>query len=73
MHIDWAIALGGAGVGFIVGLTGMGGGALMTPMLLASTPSCSRPSAGRCSSSRWPWWPKGRSRVGGAKAEWSRR
>jgi uncharacterized membrane protein YfcA len=34
MHIDWAIALGGAGVGFIVGLTGMGGGALMTPMLV---------------------------------------
>ncbi len=34
MHIDWVIALGGAGVGFIVGLTGMGGGALMTPMLV---------------------------------------
>jgi uncharacterized protein len=34
MHIDWAIALAGAGVGFIVGLTGMGGGALMTPMLV---------------------------------------
>jgi uncharacterized protein len=34
MHIDGAIALAGAGVGFIVGLTGMGGGALMTPMLV---------------------------------------
>ena len=34
MHIDWAIALAGAGVGFIVGLTGMGGGALMTPLLV---------------------------------------
>jgi len=34
MHIDWTIALAGAGVGFIVGLTGMGGGALMTPMLV---------------------------------------
>jgi len=34
MHIDWALALAGAGVGFIVGLTGMGGGALMTPMLV---------------------------------------
>jgi uncharacterized membrane protein YfcA len=34
MHLDWAIALAGAGVGFIVGLTGMGGGALMTPLLV---------------------------------------
>jgi uncharacterized membrane protein YfcA len=34
MHIDWALALAGAGVGFIVGLTGMGGGALMTPILV---------------------------------------
>ncbi|MFN8017934.1 MAG: sulfite exporter TauE/SafE family protein [Acidimicrobiales bacterium] len=34
MHIDWAIAAAGAGVGFIVGLTGMGGGALMTPLLV---------------------------------------
>ena len=34
MHIDWAIVLAGGGVGFIVGLTGMGGGALMTPMLV---------------------------------------
>lgn len=34
MHIDWLIALAGAGVGFIVGLTGMGGGALMTPILV---------------------------------------
>ena len=34
VHIDWAITMGGAGVGFIVGLTGMGGGAIMTPMLV---------------------------------------
>ena len=34
MHIDWLITLAGAGVGFIVGLTGMGGGALMTPILV---------------------------------------
>ena len=34
MQIDWALALAGAGVGFIVGLTGMGGGALMTPILV---------------------------------------
>jgi uncharacterized protein len=32
--VDWPIALGSALVGFIVGLTGMGGGALMTPMLV---------------------------------------
>ena len=34
MHLDWAIAVAGLGVGFIVGLTGMGGGALMTPVLV---------------------------------------
>ena len=34
MHIDWAIALASVFVGFTVGLTGMGGGALMTPILL---------------------------------------
>ena len=34
MGIDWGIALAGLGVGFIVGLTGMGGGALMTPILV---------------------------------------
>jgi uncharacterized membrane protein YfcA len=32
--IDLAITLGGLVVGFTVGLTGMGGGALMTPMLV---------------------------------------
>ncbi len=32
--MDWLLALGGLGVGFVVGLTGMGGGALMTPMLV---------------------------------------
>lgn len=32
--LDWAMVLGGLFVGFVVGLTGMGGGALMTPMLV---------------------------------------
>lgn len=30
----WAVAIAGLFVGFVVGLTGMGGGALMTPMLV---------------------------------------
>jgi uncharacterized membrane protein YfcA len=34
LHIDWAIAFAAALVGFTVGMTGMGGGALMTPILL---------------------------------------
>jgi len=34
MHIDWGIVLAGAIVGFTVGMTGMGGGALMTPILV---------------------------------------
>ena len=34
MHIDFYIALAGLIVGFTVGLTGMGGGALMTPILV---------------------------------------
>ena len=34
MHIDFAIALAGLIVGIVVGLTGMGGGALMTPILV---------------------------------------
>ena len=32
--MDAGLALGGLIVGFVVGLTGMGGGALMTPMLV---------------------------------------
>ncbi|MGI8624998.1 MAG: sulfite exporter TauE/SafE family protein [Geodermatophilaceae bacterium] len=32
--MDWALTFGGVVVGFVVGLTGMGGGALMTPMLV---------------------------------------
>src|SRR5487761_701184 len=42
MHLDGFIILAGAIVGFAVGLTGMGGGALMTPvlvLLLHVTPS----------------------------------
>jgi len=34
MHIDPYIVVGSAIVGFLVGLTGAGGGALMTPMLI---------------------------------------
>ncbi len=34
MHIDIGIALAGLLVGIVVGLTGMGGGALMTPILV---------------------------------------
>lgn len=30
----WAVAIAGLFVGFVVGMTGMGGGALMTPMLI---------------------------------------
>ncbi|MGH9090247.1 MAG: sulfite exporter TauE/SafE family protein [Acidimicrobiales bacterium] len=32
--MDWTVVLAGAAVGFLVGLTGAGGGALMTPMLI---------------------------------------
>ncbi|MDG4775171.1 sulfite exporter TauE/SafE family protein [Solwaraspora sp. WMMD792] len=32
--MDWVLVLAGCGIGIIVGLTGMGGGALMTPMLV---------------------------------------
>jgi len=34
MHINPYIVLGGAIIGFLVGMTGAGGGALMTPMLI---------------------------------------
>ena len=34
MHIDFSVAIAGLIVGFTVGLTGMGGGALMTPILV---------------------------------------
>src|SRR5579872_3296775 len=34
MHLDLALVLGSAVVGFLVGMTGLGGGALMTPMLV---------------------------------------
>src|SRR4051812_38337465 len=32
--VQWDIAAAGVVVGFVIGLTGMGGGALMTPMLV---------------------------------------
>ena len=34
VSIEWSMAVGGLLVGIMVGLTGMGGGALMTPMLV---------------------------------------
>jgi uncharacterized membrane protein YfcA len=34
MHIDPFIVLGSAIIGLLVGMTGAGGGALMTPMLI---------------------------------------
>jgi uncharacterized protein len=34
VHITWAIVFASAIVGFVVGMTGMGGGALMTPILV---------------------------------------
>jgi hypothetical protein len=34
LQIDWHVAAAGLLVGFTVGLTGMGGGALMTPLLV---------------------------------------
>jgi uncharacterized membrane protein YfcA len=34
IHIDPYIVLGSAIIGFLVGMTGAGGGALMTPMLI---------------------------------------
>ena len=34
MHVELDLALAGLGVGFVVGLTGRGGGALMTPLLV---------------------------------------
>jgi len=34
MHLNFALVAGSVVVGFLVGLTGMGGGALMTPMLV---------------------------------------
>lgn len=32
--MDWTLAIAAAGIGMVVGLTGMGGGALMTPVLV---------------------------------------
>src|SRR6476619_2997149 len=34
LPVDWTLAIGALCVGTVVGLTGMGGGALMTPMLV---------------------------------------
>src|SRR5574343_1026717 len=35
MMLDWTAIAAGAGVGLIVGLTGVGGGSLMTPLLIS--------------------------------------
>lgn len=35
MMLDWTAIVAGAGVGLIVGLTGVGGGSLMTPLLIS--------------------------------------
>ena len=35
MNLDWTAIAAGAGVGSIVGLTGVGGGSLMTPLLIS--------------------------------------
>ena len=35
MNLDWTAVAAGAGVGSIVGLTGVGGGSLMTPLLIS--------------------------------------
>ena len=32
--MTWQFAIAGLGVGMLVGMTGMGGGSLMTPMLI---------------------------------------
>ncbi|MGH3746850.1 MAG: sulfite exporter TauE/SafE family protein, partial [Micromonosporaceae bacterium] len=32
--MDWVLVIAGGGVGTVIGLTGMGGGALMTPVLV---------------------------------------
>jgi uncharacterized protein len=34
VDLNWTVVIAGAVVGFVVGMTGMGGGALMTPMLI---------------------------------------
>ena len=34
MHLDYSLTLAGALVGLLVGMTGMGGGALLTPLLV---------------------------------------
>jgi uncharacterized protein len=36
MHVDWIAIASGFGVGAIVGLTGVGGGSLMTPLLIGA-------------------------------------
>ena len=50
MHIDPFIVLGSAVVGLLVGMTGAGGGALMTPMLILIF-GCDRPQPSPAT-----WW-----------------
>jgi uncharacterized membrane protein YfcA len=60
--MDWIAILSGFGVGAIVGMTGVGGGSLMTPLLLSvfklnrSAPTCgSRRSPRRPDPPRTTW------------------
>ena len=53
MDLDLWKAVAGAVVGFTVGLTGMGGGALMTPLLVLLF---GVDPARRCRATSWPRW-----------------
>jgi uncharacterized membrane protein YfcA len=52
VHIDPYIVLGSAIVGLLVGMTGAGGGALMTPMLILLFGVTPRPRSRATSSLR---------------------
>jgi uncharacterized membrane protein YfcA len=52
MTIDPYIILGAAIVGFLVGMTGAGGGALMTPMLILLWRLLRSAASRECSSAR---------------------
>jgi uncharacterized protein len=53
LHIDLYVAAAGLLVGFTVGLTGMGGGALMTPLLVLLFRSSRWPPSPATWSPRW--------------------
>jgi len=78
--IDPYIVLGSAVIGFLVGMTGAGGGALMTPMLIllfGVKPAAAISSdlvARRCNASRWGLCPSpqgnGQSQACGLDGSW---